>query len=744
MIQKGIRYTLISGLLYLICTVIHAAGEEGVEEILARLPAKEISEGQALLAQIVGIGPPAISKICSMLREAGKEDDSKARFALHGLALYVTRPGAEADRVMFEGCLLKALAEDLPAEVKAFLIRQIQLAGKDRSVAPLGEFLEDSLLCDPAAQALVAIRTPGAAKVLAKALPGSEGKNRLAIIQALGSLEDRSCVEVLLQSACSEDPALRRASLQALANIGDPRAFDVLAKAAETQGKYDGALAGRFTLQLAGRMAGTPEGDAACARICRDLIRTRTEPQEHQLVCAALETLVKAIGIRAKDDLLAACAHNDEKVRDTVLCLARSIPGLVVTAEWFTRSPAASTDDRGFTPLFNGTDLTGWIGDTQGYLVKEGSLFCCKAGTDQKPGGNLYTEKEYGNFILRFEFRLTPGANNGLGIRTPFPSHAAYDAMELQILDDTAEKYKDLKPYQYHGSVYGVVPAKPGHLRPVGEWNIQEVIADGRQITVKLNGATIVDADIHEASTPQPMDQQEHPGLKREKGHIAFLGHGDEVEFRNMRIMELHSPIPPDGFVALFNGKDLTNWKGLVGNPASRAKMSPEELARAQAEADGAMGDHWMVVDGTLVFDGKGSHLCTKKDYGDFELLVDWKIEPGGDSGIYLRGSPQVQIWDPAEWPEGSGGLYNNQIGPSKPLKCADNPVGEWNRFRIKMIGERVTVHLNHTLVVDNVVLENYWERDKPIYPEGQLELQSHGTRLFFKNIFIREIPRAH
>jgi len=207
---------------------------------------------------------------------------------------------------------------------------------------------------------------------------------------------------------------------------------------------------------------------------------------------------------------------------------------------------------------------------------------------------------------------------------------------------------------------------------------------------------------------------------------------------------------PPEGFKVLFNGKDLTGWKGLLkgpyDNPAKRAALSPEERKDLQKAADEDMRAHWKVQDGALVFDGKGHSLCTAKDYGDFEMLVDWKIEKGGDSGIYLRGSPQVQIWD-TERPNaevGSGGLYNNQKkeNPSKPKKKADKPVGEWNTFRIFMVGDLVTVILNGELVVDNVVMENYWERDKPIYPMGQIELQSHGSTLYFRNVFIREIPR--
>lgn len=202
---------------------------------------------------------------------------------------------------------------------------------------------------------------------------------------------------------------------------------------------------------------------------------------------------------------------------------------------------------------------------------------------------------------------------------------------------------------------------------------------------------------------------------------------------------------PPDGFVALFNGKDLTGWKGLVADPPSRAKMTADQLAKAQEDADKMMREHWKAEEGMLVFDGKGQNLCTAKDYGNFELLVDWKILKGGDSGIYVRGTPQVQIWDTdltqVGAQVGSGGLYNNQKNPNKPLVKADKPAGEWNRFSIKMVGDKVTVKLNDILVVDNVVLENFWERDKPIYPTGQIELQNHGNTLYFKNVYLKDLP---
>jgi HEAT repeat protein len=220
---------------------------------------------------------------------------------------------------------------------------------------------------------------------------------------------------------------------------------------------------------------------------------------------------------------------------------------------------------------------------------------------------------------------------------------------------------------------------------------------------------------------------------------------GPESDYEKENIRKYLAAMPADrGFVPIFNGEDLTGWHGLVENPIARAKMAKSELAAKQAEADRKMLTHWSVRDGTVVFNGNGDNLCTDKEYGDFELLVDWRITKDGDSGIYLRGSPQVQIWDPARTDVGaqvgSGGLYNNQKYPSQPLSRVDNPVGEWNSFRIRMVGEKVTVFQNGVKVVDDVVLENYWDRNQPIFRTGAIELQAHGTDLAFRDIYVREL----
>ena len=203
---------------------------------------------------------------------------------------------------------------------------------------------------------------------------------------------------------------------------------------------------------------------------------------------------------------------------------------------------------------------------------------------------------------------------------------------------------------------------------------------------------------------------------------------------------------PPEGFTALFNGKDLTNWQGLVKNIKERKKMTAEEIAKLQPAADKQAHDHWTVKDGVLEYDGMGQSLCTAKDYGDFEFYCDWKIPAHADSGIYLRGTPQVQIWDPADpnqlkhgCDKGSGGLWNNQKNDRFPKVKADKPIGEWNTFHIKMVGDKVTIHLNGQLVTDTV-LENYWDRSIPCYDKGPIELQHHGSKLYFRNIYIKEL----
>jgi hypothetical protein len=440
-------------------------------------------------------------------------------------------------------------------------------------------------------------------------------------------------------------------------------------------------------------------------------------------------------------------------------------------------APRQTTDlfelkDMGFVPLFDGKTLDGWTN-----VIKFGPPYYVTNGVIASPlnaGNDLVTKQSFSDFILRMDFKLTPGANNGVGIRTPLEkSDLTYTGNEVQILDDDDAQYAHLEPGQYCGSLYKIFAAKRGALKKVGEWNHYEITVVGRHFKVDLNGQTIVDGNVNDVTDPAVLHK--HPGMLRDRGHIALLGHSSYVEFRNILIKDLshgaEAPTPPaeatalfdapghfyidnlpdntppEGFTTLFDGHDLSGWKGLVANPPKRDALSPEALAAAQAKADGRMRDHWQAENGVIVFDGQGDNLCTARDYGDFEMLVDWKIPPKGGSGICLRGTPQVRIWttdSPGQLapPEGSGGLWNNHKNSRHPRKYADNPAGQWNRFRILMVGEKVHVFLNNQLVVNNTTLENYWEPAKAIYSFGQIELQNHGGPLWFKNIYIREIPR--
>src|SRR5262245_19929914 len=221
---------------------------------------------------------------------------------------------------------------------------------------------------------------------------------------------------------------------------------------------------------------------------------------------------------------------------------------------------------------------------------------------------------------------------------------------------------------------------------------------------------------------------------------------------------EAPAAVPPPGFTALFNGKDLTGWHGWAihekgAGPYDLAKLNPEERQKKIEKWTADARKHWTVEKGELVNDGHGAYLATDRDLGDVELLIDYKTVPKADSGIYLKATPQVQIWDytkeGGKWDlgadKGSGGLWNNSKGaPGKdPLVLADRPFGEWNSFRILMVGERVTVYLNGKLVVDHARLEKFWDKKKALPKAAPIQLQTHGGEIRWRNVFIREVPPA-
>ena len=416
--------------------------------------------------------------------------------------------------------------------------------------------------------------------------------------------------------------------------------------------------------------------------------------------------------------------------------------------------------------LSGGKDLTGWKGGegettVAGYTIEDGVISSAPGCT------NLVSAKEYEDYILEFKFKLTPGANNGLGIHYPGEGDPAYTGMELQILDNSAEKYQDkLKHYQWHGSLYTLAGAKLGFLKPVGEWNRQRVTVRGPRVSVELNGATILYEDLGGLAKTHP----EHLGVRRRKGAITFCGHGDVVSWKDVRIVEI--PFGQDQGEAIYR-------------PTGQADMTPKE--RGYQSLLGGTGDlsdwkmepghkgHWQAEDGwKITYDGKSEaedkSLWSAEEYVDFELICDWRfvgegplkeqpiILPNGlemrgakdevqrakveelDSGIYLRGgaATQVNIWN---WTVGSGevwGVRNSAVGlPYKaavtPRLQADHPVREWNRFIIRMRGEEVTVYLNGKCVLFKAKLP-------PVKKSGPIALQHHGASMEFGNLWIKKL----
>jgi len=417
---------------------------------------------------------------------------------------------------------------------------------------------------------------------------------------------------------------------------------------------------------------------------------------------------------------------------------------IVVEADQTKGVDAAPKDDGGgWVSLFNGKNLDGWKpqpGDLAKWEVKDGVLV--GGGPN---AGHLFTQRDdYINFHFRVEAKISDLGNSGQYFRAKFASGFPL-GYEAQI--------NSTRPDLKTGSLYGLAPVTE-MLVKADEWFTQEVIADGNHITILVNGKKVVDY----------LDGEN----RFTKGHFALQhnpargGIGTAVEFRKIDVKELPNRtattsqttsapplskttttpstttdnIPPSGFTALFNGKDLSGWKGIVPIK-KRTELSAGDLEQEQSAADKKVLPHWTVREGVLHYDGMGDSLQSAQDFGDFELYIDWKIGPNGDSGIYLRGVPQVQIWDN---PAGSGGLYNNEKSPGTPLQVADNPVGEWNTFYIVMVGAKVTISLNNVLVVDDTTLENYWDRSIPIPAAGPIELQHHASPLEFKNIFLKKL----
>ncbi|MGB0578724.1 MAG: 3-keto-disaccharide hydrolase [Limisphaerales bacterium] len=410
------------------------------------------------------------------------------------------------------------------------------------------------------------------------------------------------------------------------------------------------------------------------------------------------------------------------------------------TETTYLKAPKSAEID--FTPLFDGHSLKGWklLGKKgAGFGVHDGVLFCTEGG-----GGKLLTEKQYANFILRFEFRLSEGANNGVAIRAPLTDKAlAYDGMELQILDDSVPPKKTIRPTQYHGSIYDVVPARRGALNPANQWNEQEVIANGRNIRVAVNGKVILDVDLNSIRDPKVI--QKHPGLFKERGHLGFMGHNDFCEFRNIRVKELPNPRvvnrSEDGFDLLFDGRRLENWRGAsVGGRVFTEKAQQVDAQVAELH----MNTHWFIASGAMHRDSAAADVMSLANYRDVELSLEYKVAAGATGGVLLRGVPQVLIQDRESTGNdlrlGSGGLHDGRFLYRAPTAYADRFAGAWNRMRVILAGGNAHVFVNDRLVVKNKPFKNPDQPGASLPALGPIGLASGEGEVSFRSICARGI----
>ncbi len=892
-----------------------------IADILAQMPTNDLVHRDQVINELIEIGPEGFRELSKLLTPAGVGDDTAVRFAVNSLARYASEFGKEDERDFVESALLDALENQSDTEVKTFLLSQLNLVGGEKTVNALPEYLTAGALSEPAAQTLLAVGTPNAARALLGALSGADDEAQVTLVRALGQLQCKAALEEISQLAETDDSALRKVALEALAGIGDPSSYKILLGAAkDVDFEYEPTLSSESFLNYTRRLAEKGE-IKLCRKALKAIFKANQEAGKWHNYTSALTIYADYFGYKTIPLLMDAVEKDNKAFRYSVLNIAENIGGVAGTRQWIEKAgsvPAGTKAEiidmlgrRGdmlavdfvannldssspfvrqesiralvklkgkeATPLLidhlaKGNDIASTktallqlldqqhlapiaarLGKTSGAVkVPFIELIAAKAGneyfdeilaiTDSKNEAermaafsalkNISTGKNLGdliklllsvdgeNVVEQVQKAVVVAASgvesekteNGqllqaleatskkeriiailpeIGGDAPLETVSEYFNNASGMLKETAfDALARWNDYSAASFLYEICQSTTGEYRSKAFSNfVRQVrsanlpddqkllqyrkimpyasgVDDQKQLIRAIGNLktflslVYLEQFLEESKLQQTAaraimqialpDSNGENGLTGQKvrnllKQVASVIKGGESEYDIININNYLDEMPrEEGFVPLFNGKNLDGWQGLVGNPISRKKMTEEELARKQKQANEKMRENWSVKDNTIVFTGEGANLCSVKDYGDFELIVDWRITKNGDSGIYLRGTPQVQVWDTSRVEVGaqvgSGGLYNNQKHESKPLKVADNPVGEWNTFHITMIGENVTVYLNGERVVDNVPLENYWDRSQPLFEKGPIELQAHGTNLAFRDIYVREI----
>ena len=893
-----------------------------VADVLAQMPTKNLTHRDKAMNELIELGPEGFQKLTAMLTPPGVGDDTAVRFALNSLSRYASQAGKCEARAFAEDNILIALKAQKDAEVKTFLLNQLNLVASKKTIPEISGYLTDAELCEPATQTLLSLEMKIVSKEFIAALPSAEGKTKATLVRALGELKCNGSLKQITALLDTDKPCMKKTVLAALANIGSPDSYKPLLKAAnEVDFKYEATDAAEAFLNYTNRLGERNEIELM-KKACKAIQKENKSVDLLHNYSTALAIYAKYLGYEVTPLLLDAVDNNDKSFRFSVLNIAEKIGGVADTRKWIAKavnvnpetkaeiiymlgnrgdnlavgfvkenlnSTSAVVREKAVVALakLQGTEATSTLiahlakgndieatkavllqildknhlhpvaiqldktsGKTKAAFIE---IIAAKAGTqyfdeiytatsstntDEKAAAfdalkNVSSEKNLNELI---DLLLSVADDEEI-TQTQLAIMAAVKGVEteqkesgkiLTALNATSKKERVLpilpeiggavaletvteyfnsstgetkeaafdaltnwKDYSASKSLYEICKTSTGEYQQKAFSNFVRMVSSAQlpddqkllQYRKIMPFATSNDdknkviSSIGKLKTflsliylEQFLNDKE---LQQETAHSimkitlptgnqnnGFSGKiarsllvkaeqsltGEDSQYDKINIKKYLDEMPKgEGFVSMFNGKNLDGWQGLVDNPILRAEMSEEELAEKQAEADKKVSENWSVKDGKIVFNGKGHNLCSVKDYADFELIVDWRISKKGDSGLYLRGSPQIQIWDisrvEAGAQVGSGGLYNNNKDNVRdPLLVADNPIDEWNTFRITMIGENVTVYLNGELVVDNVKMDNYWNREIPIFESGAIELQAHGNELAFRNIYVREI----
>ncbi len=722
-----------------------------VGDALAKLPAKDMNLYNQLADELLATGKTGMDLLYGMLL---KQDDSQVavEYALGAIAAKAT--AADGQKLQEVADAYTAYADKTEdATLKQFFVRQLMVMGvnyENKNTTLVSEYDPGTTPATKVKDLVKSIKKgvdnvtlfdmlgkvgdiSEAKAAIVETLPKVKSSEAVAdLIWWLGEQKDKSLSKTFKAYLSDADARVRKEAAWALTKSGCCCALPTMAKMLTSSDEGDVAVAEACLRCIPGKVAdvvapyfdkATPAGKQAILNLIsqreslenKDLVMGSLFDDDNQVSGAAFNALAS---VAEKDDLLTLFSlleSSSEATRPRITdAICEALEG--------------KTDAEKFEILSNRCNIV--TPQSKAYywplIIKFASMPQTLEILSKNPNDEFLANLAIAGYILeKVPFAAEPGAQQLLRYRAvmEYAKNADHKNAILECIGET-------------GAFQGIMYA----ARFLDDKDTQVAAANA----------------IRKIATSNPNFYG--PQIVEVMNRIKSIDTGRDYPYDLQRIENYLAAVPKDdpGYVSMFNGKDLTGWQGMIptneygeGNPYLRYKLSPKQLAAAQAKADKVMAENWVVANGNIEFVGHAyDNLCTTKKYKDFEMYLDWKIYPGqkeGDAGIYLRSCPQVQIWDTARtWvgaQVGSGGLYNNQKTERIPLVIADNAVGEWNSFYIRMQGERVTVYLNGQKVVDNIVLENYWDRDLPIPVEEYIELQAHGSRIAYRDLYIHELP---